>query len=74
MFRLPPGKYELLVLIDVLPYFDTEGIISAVASSLNDYFDNPQFCKAQARIGRVAVKRNIEVFTNDSQEVSINLK
>ena len=66
--RLEPGSYEVLVLMDVRPYLssDLHKVILA-------YWFSPKFAQLHGGLGRYATK-TVEVYPNDTTEISLNLK
>lgn len=66
--RLAPGKYEVWVLMDKMPYIQgqfTERLLRCRFSE--------EFAKSHSTLGRVKFV-NAEVYPNDTTELSVNLK
>ncbi|MBM4125460.1 MAG: DUF4339 domain-containing protein [Nitrospira sp.] len=66
--RLEPGSYEVLVLMEVLPYFSSD----IHARILVTWFSE-EFAKSHGVLGRYGTE-TVEVYPSDTTEASINLK
>jgi hypothetical protein len=66
--RLEPGSYEILVLMDVRPYF-----YSDLHKNILAQWFSSEFAESHAVLGRFATK-TVEVYPNDITEASVNLK
>jgi hypothetical protein len=66
--RLSPGEYQVVVLMDVRPYFSSD----LHGSILSQWF-SPEFSRSHGILGRYAYK-NVTVISGDTTELSLNLK